>query len=108
MVFVTNVAWDGVTLLFCLGVLLYVNRLHRTFKGSLVDASYSYYLAALVVVACGFAIKVVLDAASITPIDYGISVRDSAIIIALFLAVLGLRRAAIFWNPESHTSTGKG
>ena len=46
-----------------------------------------------------FAVKLALDFVGIQPEDFGVSVRDAAIILALVLFVFGLRRTRAFWNP---------
>jgi hypothetical protein len=98
MVFGVDLAWDGLTFVVCLAIVLYLYRLNALFARSQVGASYGYYLAGAAVLALAFAIRIVLDLAEVTAETYDLSVRDPAIIIALILIVLGLRKSAKFWS----------
>jgi len=98
VVLLATLAWDVVSLAACLVGLLYIESLYRRFKGGEFGEPYVYYVAAAAVLAIGFAARVGLDLLAIVPDDYGLSVRDPAIIAALLLVVVGVRKASAFWE----------
>jgi hypothetical protein len=94
-----SLAWDSLTLVFLLVAFLYMYRLYGVFRGGELGRFYGYYVASGAVLVIGFSMKIILDLLAITPEDYGLSVRDPAIIIALLLFALGLRGSARIWRP---------
>jgi hypothetical protein len=101
LVFQVDLAWDGLTFVVCVAIVLYLYRLRVLFGHSQVGASYSYYLAGAAVLAFAFVVRIIFDLAEITAASYDLSVRDPAIIVALVLIVLGLRKSAKFWAGPS-------
>ena len=88
----------------CTGALYYVSSLFFSFRGGTYGAAYVYYFGAATVLWAAFAVKIALGFMGILPVDYGVSLRDIAIIIALALFVLGLRRTRNFWDPSKQKS----
>jgi hypothetical protein len=108
MVPLAETAWDTVTLLVCLSAVFYLTKLYSSFKGGSLGRAYGYYITAGLVLVVGFGIKVGLDFEGISPTDYGLSVRDFAIIIALVLFAVGLRASTKFWDPAAMGKRGMG
>ena len=107
MVPATQYLWDGVTLIVCTGALYFVLRLYLSFRGGEYGAAYVYNAGAGLVLRVAFVVKFVLDFMGLQPDDYGISLRDGAIIVALALFALGLRTTRNFWNPSKQRSTSR-
>jgi hypothetical protein len=98
-----DAVWDSGTLLVCLAATYFVSRLHSTFKGGTLGFAYKYYLAAGAVLSAGLAARVVLDLYQVNPSVYGISVRDPAIVLALVLFLMGLRKSSGIWSAGGKT-----
>ncbi len=102
-IYLVYLIWDTITLLVCLGTVLFFNRLRAVFRGGAVGKAYSYYLWAGLILSAGLAIRVVFDLMQQDPHAYGISVRDTAIILTLLLLMAGLRTSTGIWR-SSETS----
>lgn len=101
MVTLVQTAWDAATFLVATGALYFVTRLFLSFRGGAYGKAYFYYISAASVLWVAFLLKVSLDFVNIQPEEYGISLRDFAVMIALILLALGLRQTKKFWTPSS-------
>jgi hypothetical protein len=91
--------FDGATLLACTVALYFVLKLYLGFKGSKYHEAYVYYAGAASVLWITFVAKLILDFMGVQPEDFGVPPRDAAIIGALLLFALGLRKTREFWTP---------
>lgn len=98
MVSLAAVASDVVSLAICLVGFVYVYTLYISFKGGKYGKSFPYYLAATGVLCVELGAEVVLDLQSASPEIGEFSFHDAAIVVALILFVLGLRKSAEFWE----------
>jgi len=94
--------WNIASFLVSLVVLVSAYRLYSTFRGGKLSRGYAYLLSAIVVAALTFLVSFALDYAGVNPtVTYGISVKDTGVLLALILVGLGLTDISAFWNPQT-------
>jgi hypothetical protein len=93
--------WNFATGVFLLGVSYYSYRLHSVSKGGTIQKAYTYILLGFAVMCAAFFVKFVCNLFDFEPvIAYGISVRDTGVLVGTALLLAGLRRLASIWTTK--------
>ena len=93
--------WDLATAVGVAIVILYSMHLYYVFKGGRLARAYTLALYGFGVLLTAFVLRFLLDLASIDPIQtFGVSVRDSGVLISVVLLALSIRELKAFWRNE--------
>ena len=99
--FIADAIWSIVTIVAVTVALAYSASLARLFKGGKIQLGYRTLLYSLGVLLIAFVAKLMMDILQINPVTaFGISVRDSGVVVAMILIAVSLRQISRSWrNP---------
>jgi hypothetical protein len=93
--------WNVFTGIFLLAVSYYTYSLISASKGGRLQRPYTYILLGFAIMCAAFFVKFVCNLYDFEPVvAYGISVRDTGVLIGSVFLLAGLRYLAKFWNDQ--------